>query len=254
MRGRLIALVLFACCPAAPAGAAISDPFVPVKDAGDGVRLLRSDPGDQFFVQFGPKADRLYARELAGRRVRVSCADLTPQALGGGSFVTSGSTSVYRAPKRRAALTTDEGDGGTDLCAVSTKRGRGDRCISDDLGAKRWCVRVVVARTATGRTRVDEVGRAVDVSIALAAVFAAAEGEGAPAFADVERYLGDEVVELPARDAAPPRGVVGYWTDGEAMLVASVTRAGVRRFISFDGDVYSTNLPDQYGPQDVALF
>lgn len=243
LAGLVAALALPSAAAALP-----SDGIVPAKAAG--VRLVRADDG-QWLVRFKPAARRTYRQLVGAREVRITCADLTPLDLGGGMSATSSTTVGYRSPRKRADLRTGDTDRGTDLCAVSTRALPDDVCIPDDLQAPRWCVRVVVPRTAQGRTHLDEVRRHVDLTIATLGVVTAQEDAAeAPAFEDVQALVGADLVALDTQDAAPPRGKVGYWASGDAFLVAAVTAAGVRRFMALDGDVWATNVPGEVGPRD----
>ncbi len=255
MRRLVLALALTAAVAAAPAAhAAPSDPYLPVMTGADGVRLVRSSPGDQWLLRFGKKADRLYRRQLGGRRVQVVCGDLTPQPEGGGLFSTSTFGTAFRSPRKRGVFATGDSSRGLDLCAVSTRRRDDETCLNAEAGARRWCLRVVVARTALGRTRIDEFGRHFDVTVVFAGALSFSEN-GPATIEELQGVLGSDIVALATRDAVPRRGTVGYWTDGEAILVAAVTRAGIRRFISLDGDVYSTNLSGAIGlGNEVGLF
>ena len=77
-----------------------------------------------------------------------------------------------------------------------------------------WCARVIVALSADGRAYLDGFSRAAE----LTAVFF----HWARSLADLQRSYGTDVVALPAPDAAPPVGKVGYFDDGHTRAVAAV--------------------------------
>lgn len=243
-RSLLTSLALLALSPAA-AGAAPSDDFVPLYDADDGVFASRSERSG-LVVRFAPKAAGVY-RRLAGRRVRVACGE-TPPPPEAGDTVTF-STLTARAPRHGRSLVTGLGGRDYDVCLLSTKLARReDVCVAPTDDATGWCVRVVVAFNETGRNAIDEEARRFDIAIAyLVAYIASRRSRFPPPFPDVQRYLPNDVTELPSPDASPPLGRVGYWSDGASMTLAVVTRSGVRRFLRRDGDVLSTNLPNMPG-------
>lgn len=225
---------------ASDAAGALSDRLVPLYDASHGVRAV-SPPTGGVVIRFGPKAAGVY-RKLAGRRVGVTCAD----APGGDLGASDGSgTSEMRAPRRRGALFFNQIGRQIDVCAVSTRgRRRGPGCLAPHDADERDCVRVIVALTEAGRAAVDETARAVDLAIAYYLVGAAADGSAFPPSDRVQGGVGgDEFVALDAPDAVPPSGRVGYWSSGTSMALVVVTQAGARRFLRFDGDVFSSNVP-----------
>ena len=73
---------------------------------------------------------------------------------------------------------------------------------------------MIVALSADGRAYLDGFSRAAE----LTAVFF----HWARSLADLQRSYGTDVVALPAPDAAPPVGKVGYFDDGHTRAVAAV--------------------------------
>ena len=68
-------------------------------------------------------------------------------------------------------------------------------------------------------------------------------GDGTPApAADVVGQGNGAIVALDGPGASPPRGKVGYWTDGVRDVVAAVSAAGRRLFVEAERDVIRTNV------------
>jgi hypothetical protein len=67
------------------------------------------------------------------------------------------------------------------------------------------------------------------------------------------KFYDQYIVELPAPDASPPAGKVGYWTQGEDLVVADLLADGTRNFVSRQSGVYSTNVPKLMGGNDNAF-
>ena len=106
---------------------------------------------------------------------------------------------------------------------------------------------MIVALSADGRAYLDGFSRAAE----LTAVFF----HWARSLADLQRSYGTDVVALPAPDAAPPVGKVGYLDDGHTRAVAAVLEDGTRRFVRRDGDVFSTNVEQlARDPEVLTLF
>jgi hypothetical protein len=55
------------------------------------------------------------------------------------------------------------------------------------------------------------------------------------------------VVALEQSDAAPAPGTTGVYLNGATRVVAVTLRDGTRKFVRWDGDVYSTNAPEFAG-------
>ena len=227
----LLAALLGSALLAAPADAALSDRYVPFREATDGVTV--ADEGEGLVLRLGPAAAGDY-RRLAGRRVSVDCLELAPGGIGVGS--------VERAPRRRSRFVAALLDS-ADVCTVATAgRTRRPRCaLKKPVSPRRdFCVRMVIALTDAGRAHVDEVARAFDLVVVMSFAQPLISASWAPAV-DVVAVMGGEVVAIDGPAATPPPGVVGYWTDGTTATAVTVTAAGLRRYLTIGPDERSTN-------------
>ena len=216
MRIRLLVAV-FLLAVALPATAAAATPIAP-----PGVSAVRSH--GVLKLHFGPRAAGVY-RRLAGHRLQIGCETLPVE---NGDGTSSGGASLGpagRAPKRRGALDTG-------------MRGRADYCYVDRRRPHFWELVAVVPASAAGRTYLDEYQRVVELETAL-------DLAGSPpattdhAVADYPRFL----IAMDGPDGSPPAGDrVGYWSDGSHVVLAILSAAGRRLFISQQGDVFSTNV------------
>jgi hypothetical protein len=228
----LLAALLGPALLAAPADAALSDRFVPYRDAADGVIIADDGPG--LSLRLGPAAAGDY-RRLAGRRVLAECWDLAPGGIGVGT--------IDRAPKRRSRFSADL-LGPADVCTLATAgRTRRPGCaLKTEVSPWRdFCVRMVIARTEAGRTRVDEVARAFDIVVVMSFAQPYAPAVAWAPAADVVAAMDGDVVAMDGPAATPPPGVVGYWTDGTTATAVTVTAAGLRRYLTIGPDERSTN-------------
>jgi hypothetical protein len=255
MLSRALGLALLVLALGAPsAGAEVADRFMPVYDASDGVRVVRSSTGEPL-VRFGPKAASIY-RAIRGRRAMIGCGGVEPERLGGSGLVTTGFMSgTFRLPRRRGPVRTwTDGDVGF----IATRAGKDRRgCMALSETDTNWCARVIVAVTDPGAAYLDAHARALELSrtIIVANLALGVLADKAP----IERarlQLGtDDVVALASPDASPPAGQVGYWTDGKAGYAAvALLRDGGRVFARFADGVFSTNVPGFIGFDDDANF
>jgi hypothetical protein len=151
----------------------------------------------------------------------VECS--TVSASGGGFVVDGGGSEVIRAPRRRGPIRTGA-LGRLDLCTITLRR-------SHELVA-------AAPITADGRTYLDE----LQTVEGLLLPFALDESTTPPPMAQVLERGRGYVVALDGPDGTPPRGKVGYWTDGIRAVTAALTRAGRRLFFDTERDVVRTNV------------
>lgn len=182
------------------------------------------DPGG-VRVRFAALSDRAYRRDIAGRRLRLTCIEVT---AGG---VESEFSATVRAPRRRVAFDSGLGGRGHDYCLLRVL-GRGSRELA------------VVGFSAAGRQAVGERAAAFTVFSALSLVVAARQVDGV--WPDVRRYVGlgsfertggrPSVLGSPAAD--PPPGTTGIYVDPAAERIVVVRRAepgGRRVFAELTG-------------------
>ena len=186
----------------------------------DGVRAVKG-PDSDLVLRFSKKAAKTY-RQIAGKRVTVGCGRV--EKLGGGYVSVGTMTTVTRAPKRRRAIRTFS-SGPDDYCFVKSRgRSRGLVALVPVSEAGRiWWTEMVTAGWLTIPSLFTDDGKPAGVE----EVVAATKGF---------------VVALDGPDGSPPIGKVGYWTDGNRMVVAAVTPQGRRLFIDTEGDVVRTNV------------
>lgn len=173
-------------------------------------------------LRFSKRAASLY-RRIAGRRVEVECATVTPS--GGGLVADGGGVIVMRAPRRGRRLRTGSLSR-VDYCSVSLRRHR-------ELIA-------IAPVTARGRTYIDE-KRTVALLLLPEELGDSDDPGPPPAALVVERGRG-AVVALDGPDGTPPGGKLGYWTDGVRAVSVAVTKAGRRLFFERERDVVRTNV------------
>jgi hypothetical protein len=230
----LVALGLLLAVPSvSPATAAL-----PVGSA-NGVRV-HVERGAAVVV-FTKRAAGLY-RRVAGKWVSISCTEVQEERwvgvplIGGGD----GSTTSYRAPKRRRPLRTGERAGGVDYCRVSlaartVRRGKTIRRQAQQLIAS-------VPLTQTGAVYLDEQSKALDLWRLLAFAGSQARRQGMEAYPtparllttlDVSRWRsGVTPVALTGPTETPPPGGIGYYSDGgEHAAVVVVSASGRRLFL-----------------------
>jgi hypothetical protein len=104
---------------------------------------------------------------------------------------------VVRAPRKRGRIPTFDRSR-ADLCSVRLPKAGNEVVAAAPI-------------TARGRTFLDELGIASLMSVVLD--IGDHDGTPAPA-ADVVAQGNRAIVALDRPDASPPRGKVGYWTDG----------------------------------------
>lgn len=218
---------------------------LPVGEA-HGVRVVREHGA--IVVIFTARASKLYKR-IAGKRVEVSCTELQDD----GTF--SGSVTV-RAPKHRGKLYTGDLTRGMDYCrvwlAARTVRRHGERQHRDRVHL------VSVPLTQKGAVFIDEQFKAFDLFEMLYVASIVAERQkldGYPTHAqmlDELPTLAGHLVALATPADAVPRGVIGYYSDGQKhAAVAILSASGRRLFIEYNDDVLSTNVAGYiYGDLD----
>jgi hypothetical protein len=238
---RLALLTVAAFALAAPtAGAAVADRFVPFYDAADGV-TSGVDSHGKVFMRFSPE---VYRRIGGKRATRVACdaviakPDGAPPISGGYGGVDS------KLPRKRGRVSVFDG-GSTrpmDVCAIATKRIRPEYpCLPLGGGESARCVRAIVALTDLGRAYVDARSRAIEL-FQVKSYLGIAATEDDP-IAELRRLVkSDDIVALPAPDAAPPAGKVGVWLDGENSAIGAVLESGRLQFVRYLDGVYSTNI------------
>jgi len=243
---RALCLTLFAFAAFAPtANAAVADHIIPLYDADDGVRVVRSATGE-VKLRFERKAAKLY-KTIAGRTAEVGCGTVTPEELGDGPYATSGFSTNPGAklPRKRGTVRMWTGEADTELCFIATKRKKADRvCLPADTTSK-LCLRVIVAVKPSGTAYIDAKARTIELSLGmLTAGTAETPGltvPGATLLEKMRAMLGPNVVELTTPDDSPPVGQLGYWTDFKDVAVVVLLADGTRRFVRIQDGVYSTN-------------
>jgi hypothetical protein len=174
-------------------------------------------------IKFGKRAARTY-RRIAGRRIKVLCETVSPNA-GFGVSVEGETEMTVRAPRKRGRIPTFDRSR-ADLCVVRLPKA-GDEVVA------------AAPLTARGRTFLDELG----VASLISTVLDMGDGDGTPApAADVVAQGHGVIVALDGPDASPPHGKAGYWTDGVRVVAAGVSAAGRRLFIEVERDVIRTNV------------
>lgn len=262
-------LVLTVAAPAAEAS--IADQVLPFKDAADGVEAVMGKRTP--VLRFGPRAAKLY-RGLAGRTVSVGCgrpgvsnetenADGSVTTTVGGSFepdtglheLAGGgyAGTEMRLPRSGARVKLPFTGDPYDVCFIATPARRSDReCLDPSfLDGKAACVRLLVALTDAGRAQVDYRARMIDLDAIVDHVGWARDP--AHRLAELVGTAGLDVVALEQPDAAPAPGTTGVYLDGVTRVVAVTLRDGTRKFVRWDGDVYSTNVTEFAGNSQESL-
>lgn len=270
LRCLLLSLLVFlVVAPAAEAS--IADQVLPFKDAGDGVEAVLGKRTP--VLRFGPRAAKLY-RGLAGRKVSVGCgrpgisnstvnADGSVTVSSGGSFdpntglhelVGGGYAGTdMRLPRSGARVKLPFTGEPYDVCFIATATRRSDReCLDPSfLDQKPTCVRVLVALTDAGRAQVDYRARMINLDAIVDYVGRAQDP--ARRLAEVTRTAGLDVVALDQPDAAPARDKTGVYLNGTTRVVAVTLHDGTRKFVRWDGDVYSTNVAEFSGNSEESV-
>ncbi len=206
-------------------------------------RGVRARTGrDGVVVSFSGPGRALFRRAVAGRRVQVTCVRLGHEALG--LSVTREDGFFFRAPRSRPTLRTGL-SGRYDYCEVirpaSTRRPR--RNVTVKLSP---AILAAVALTERGTTFLDERERARSLFalVSLAGFTADRREQGTyPKSAPFVKKIGGPLVALDDPLATPPKGKLGYFSDGERHIAAvTLSDAGRRLFIEYNDDVIATNV------------
>jgi hypothetical protein len=249
---RPLILSLLALALAAPAAhaATLGDLYVPDYDAADGVTVGHSGDTRIPYLHFGPKAARLW-KTIGGRKATVGCGTVTVKEIGDGFGSTGFGSSEVKLPKRRTRVFLYDDSADAELCVIATRRSKREAgtCLPMSAPDDKLCIRVIVPMSDSGRAYIDAKKRAVELVVVPTLQSFATGADGAKTRAFLDRYA----VALPDPDAAPPVGKIGYWTQGEDTVYASLLADGTRAFLSMRGGVYSTNLEDLMGPRESAF-
>jgi hypothetical protein len=216
---------------------------LPVGEA-DGVRVVRERGA--IVVVFTARAERLYKR-IAGKRVLVSCTELSDDD-GPGLASSSTGTVTLRAPARRGKLRTGDRTRGMDYCRVRlparTVKRRGDRVRIPARDV------VSVPLTQKGAVFLDEEEKTAELVGTLLVVDLVAEKRKLDVYPThaqlIETYpkVAKAIVALANPTDSPPAGKVGYYSDGQQhMAVVVMSASGRRLFVEFGPDeVFSSNV------------
>ncbi len=240
MRLSSLIVAVFVLAVAAPAAhGAVADRYLPIYGAGEGVRLTT---GERARLEFGPAAGKVY-RAIGGRRTKTLC-------VGVGERLDVDSISVGQPtvlPRKRGSVRISLRN--PDVCALATPRPSSytvEECAVLRDEDPKWCTRVIVAANARGRAYLDRLARTYELFYASDVAVSNPPDFGLTTIEWLQGALGD-IVALPAADASPPAGKVGYWGQGTSHLVVVLLADGGRRFLRRDGDVVSTNDPRLVG-------
>jgi hypothetical protein len=163
-------------------------------------------------------------------------------AIGGGSNAHVGQTMGARLGNNGGPI------GGMpsppyDVCEISGTYGR---YWNDEEGTHEL---VEVPFTEIGGRYLDERATARDLAYLLrtkqlmAIRRAIHRGEPAPSAGELARIFGERVVPLASRNAAPPAGKVGVWTNGRLIVASELTPAGRRLYVTArDVFIGATNI------------
>jgi hypothetical protein len=205
-----------------------------------GVRARRGRGG--VVVGFSGPARRLFRPAVAGRRVQVACTRFEGELLG--VSVTNKVSTTLRAPRNRPTLRTGL-RGRFAYCEVirpaftrRPSRNRKVRLPSTTLATD--------ALTERGTVFLDERERAplLFAVVTLAGVTEDLRTRDTyPESGPFVKQLGDPLVVLDDPLATPPKGKVGYFSDGgRHIAVATLSEQGRRLFVDINGDVVATNV------------
>jgi len=206
-----------------------------------GVRARRGRGG--VVVSFSGPARRLFRRSVAGRRVEVTCTRLGRGGLGI-SLTTDEFGETLRAPRSRPRVRTGL-RGRFDYCEVI--RPAVTRRPSRNQPVKVPATTLATAAlTERGTVLLDERSRAVLLSaiVTLAEISANERKQHTfPQSGPFVKKLGGRSVVLGDPLATPPRGKVGYFSDGQRHIaVATLSERGRRLFIDVNADVFATSV------------
>lgn len=221
---------------------------LPVGQA-EGVRVVQNGGG--LTVVFSKRAERLY-RRIAGKRVTIVCSTTS---RGDGFITPSNGTSVnVRAPKLRRPLRTGLVSRRDDYCRLwIAKRVVRTRSGTSTSGPK---LVVAIPLTQRGAVHLDEERNAITLfSILIHSGVAADNRDWAGTFLPTDalvRLLRGRGADKPPLDVTalatpadtPPRGSVGYYSDGrEHAAAVTVSAAGRRLFFELlPDDELRTNV------------
>lgn len=101
----------------------------------------------------------------------------------------------------------------------------------------------ITALTATGELTVERYLRALEVYGAFLLVYGESTTGKPPVTAAAVAKLGPLIVALPDRNATPPPGKVGYWSDGVDLALVTIAADGTRLFYVLErGQIESQNI------------
>ncbi|MDA0180838.1 hypothetical protein OJ997_11085 [Solirubrobacter phytolaccae] len=244
MKIRALCLTLLAsACFAPSANAAVADSILPFYDAADGVRAVKRASGEDV-IRFDAKAAKLY-KAIAGKTAEISCnTRIVRNDAGPLDVVGAGFSSTRKLPKRRGSVRL--GTTKAELCAIATKKVKGEElCFAPEVGSK-LCVRVAVALTPAGTAYLDERARTIELAFTASLLGAALSPDfkvpGNTTLEKMHTLLGPDVVELATPDESPALGKVGFWApDAKNFAIVALLADGTRRFLSIRDGVFSTN-------------
>lgn len=234
--GAAVALVL-----CAPAGVAAAQSPLPI--GNDRGVVVRADaPG--VVVSFRRAAARRFA-VVAGRRVRVRCVNLPPPRLG--IRVTEARSETLRAPRRRRPFRAVSVSGrGVDFCEVfRASFDRKRRGVTQRVPAR---LVASVPLTSRGAVYLDERELAGELSAVVTGVGTLADERRQSTFPtsqEIQARSRGQIVALADPGGTPPKGKLGYYSDGALhVAVVAVSAVGRRLFIELDGDRLATNVAE----------
>lgn len=218
-----------------------------------GVRARRGRGG--VVVSFSGPARRLFRRSVAGRRVEVTCTRLGRGGLGT-SVITDEFGVILRAPRSRPRVRTGL-RGRFDYCKVIrpavTRRPSRNQTVKLP-GKVPATTLATAALTERGTVLLDERERAqlLFAIVTLAEISADERKQHTfPQSAPFVKKLGGRSVVLGDPLATPPKGKVGYFSDGQRHIaVATLSERGRRLFIDVNEDVFATSVLEYLNDED----
>lgn len=199
-------------------------------------------PSTLVAVHFFSTASEAFRRLQHG--VGVDCGDVAYgagrwKAVGGGSSVV-----LRHGGDLRVDLSTRFGGFPSppyDYCEVTGTYGR---YWNDEKGTHEL---VEVPFTAIGRRYLDDRATARDLAYFVRTKtlhrirLAMHRGEAAPSAAELVRLFGPRLVLLASRNATPPAGKIGVWSDGRRIVASELTAGGRRLYVTVRGALIGAN-------------